>query len=684
MTDTHAPVHLARRAGVVALACSEVSLALSGKLQWPIALIAVVATAAAVESLPRRGLDLDKPVRYVTTVIALLASAGAVLSVLKSVGSDDPAQIVVPLRNALPLALVVIGACHAATWRRLRDVQSGLVVAFGLIAMSAVFASNTPAGIVAVAGGPAILVGVRHCRWQRVSDEGAIAAVASPPSPVNRATRGERRPGIGATIAAVSAALLLSLLLPFSAGTAAVNRWSAARGLLNNSVGGDPRGGPTGAPPARGGGSYTGGPLDLRMRGDLPTTPLLQVADPGGYQLWRASIYSRYTGSSFWLPAVNPRAVELPATGKVTSAAAPVATFVAQRLAAGDTSVYAPGDIESLDSPGNPVAVDNGNGTMSIGPGISSYTVTVSVVPTIEEATAPLGRSQDASAWTQLPVGLPQRVRDLSGALAGTSSDPRDAATNIADYLRAHESYTLDSRVPGANEDAVDAFLFRDHRGFCEQFATAETILLRAAGVPSRLVTGLAYGHDDGHGGRIYLASDLHAWVEFWVPGTGWVSVDPTAGAPLVKDTSVSHSLKKALTKLLAAIPFGRLGLAAILLAVGTAVTFFVLRRRRRAPSAPMAGVGQAYGPASAAYRRLQRRLAANGQARLPQETVRDHAARLGADPALVEALGVVEHEVFAASAPPAERSAEAAAYLDARAPILTAPRRRFGRRGNG
>ncbi|MDQ1723318.1 MAG: protein-glutamine gamma-glutamyltransferase [Frankiaceae bacterium] len=683
---THSPLHLARRAGVVALACATLSLAMSGKLNWAVALISVVVTAGAVESLPRRDLALDKPIRYITTTIALLASIGAAVSVLKSAGSGDPTQVVMPLRNTLPLALVVIGACHAATWRRLRDVQSGLVVGFGLIAMAAVFAASVPAGIVAVAGGPAILVGVRHTRWQRVSDEGAIAAVTSGQSAPRSAGRTARRPGIAATVAAVSAALLLSLLLPFSAGTAALNRWSASHGLVNNSIGGQTGNGSSGAPATRAGGvgSYTGGPLDLRTRGDLPTTPILSVDDPGGYRLWRASIYSQYTDSSIWLPAVNTHAVNLPATGDVTSAAAPVATFVAHRLASRDTSVYAPGDIKTLDAAGDPLAYDNGNGTMSLAPGVPSYTVSASVVPTIREATAPLGRSPDASAWTQLPSTLPKRVRDLAVSLAGTATDPRVIARSIEVYLRTNESYTLDSRVPGRGEDAVDAFLFRDHLGFCEQFASAETILLRAAQVPSRLVTGLADGQDNGQGGRVFLASDLHAWVEFWVPGTGWVSSDPTAGAPLVSDTSWSHRFKKALDKLLAAIPFGRLGLVAILLAVALLVTFFVLRRRHRVVPVPAAGLAVAYGPAAEAYRRLQRRLAANGQARLPQETVRDHAARLGADPALTEALAVVEHEVFAATAPPVERSTQAAAYLDARSPTLTAPRRRSPRRGNG
>ena len=272
------PLQAARRAGGVAIVCAEISLSLAGKLPWPVAILAVAVTALAIESLPRRRLELDKPVRFATTAVAMLAAGAAALSVLRSIGSGDPTQLVTPLRDTLPVALVVIGLCHASTWRRLRDVQSGLVVGFGLIAMAAVFATTIPAGVVAVAGGPAILVGMRHTRWQHTADEGQPAAVT------NR--QAARRPGIAATVAAIAGALLLSLLLPFSAGTAALGKWTASHGLQNGGVASLGRGatgpGPGGSAPKRenGGVVYTGGPLDLRMRGDLPGTPLLRVDNP--------------------------------------------------------------------------------------------------------------------------------------------------------------------------------------------------------------------------------------------------------------------------------------------------------------------------------------------------------------------------------------------------------------------
>ena len=54
----------------------------------------------------------------------------------------------------------------------------------------------------------------------------------------------------------------------------------------------------------------------------------------------------------------------------------------------------------------------------------------------------------------------------------------------------------------------------RPHAGFCEQFASAEVVLLRAAGVPARLATGFAHGVPDADGRRLFRASDAHAWVE--------------------------------------------------------------------------------------------------------------------------------------------------------------------------
>jgi hypothetical protein len=88
--------------------------------------------------------------------------------------------------------------------------------------------------------------------------------------------------------------------------------------------------------------------------------------------------------------------------------------------------------------------------------------------------------------------------------------------------------YTLDP--PRLAENAMDEFLFETRRGFCEHYASAYTLLMRAAGVPARVVTGYQGGEFNPIGGYLIVRqSDAHAWSEIWVAGRGWLRVDPTA-----------------------------------------------------------------------------------------------------------------------------------------------------------
>ncbi len=88
--------------------------------------------------------------------------------------------------------------------------------------------------------------------------------------------------------------------------------------------------------------------------------------------------------------------------------------------------------------------------------------------------------------------------------------------------------YTLDP--PRLAENAVDEFLFDTRSGFCEHYAAAFTIVMRAAGVPARIVTGYQGGEFNPLGGYLLVRqSDAHAWSEIWVAGRGWLRVDPTA-----------------------------------------------------------------------------------------------------------------------------------------------------------
>ena len=94
--------------------------------------------------------------------------------------------------------------------------------------------------------------------------------------------------------------------------------------------------------------------------------------------------------------------------------------------------------------------------------------------------------------------------------------------------IRAGFAYTL--TVSLAGRDAVDQFLFVDKRGYCEHFSSSFVVLMRAAGIPARVVGGYA-GADHNPIGDYWIVrrSDAHAWAEVWLPGRGWVRVDPTA-----------------------------------------------------------------------------------------------------------------------------------------------------------
>ncbi len=135
----------------------------------------------------------------------------------------------------------------------------------------------------------------------------------------------------------------------------------------------------------------------------------------------------------------------------------------------------------------------------------------------------------------RLDVGAHARSWPTSSNRPGQST--YDTIRAYEAWLAANTSYDLDAPVPDAGVDAVDDFLFVSQRGFCEQIASALTVMLRSQGVPARLATGYLPGERDRVSGVWKVrASDAHAWVEVWFPETGWEAFDPTASVPLAGD----------------------------------------------------------------------------------------------------------------------------------------------------
>ena len=130
---------------------------------------------------------------------------------------------------------------------------------------------------------------------------------------------------------------------------------------------------------------------------------------------------------------------------------------------------------------------------------------------------------------TSLPGSGNPRTRALAQAWrARAGSDERIVQTAL-DYLRTGGFvYSLEPERLGS--DAIDEFLFRTRVGFCGHYASAFVVLMRAAGIPARVVTGYLGGEWIPFGGYLLVRqSEAHAWAEVWLTGSGWTRVDPTA-----------------------------------------------------------------------------------------------------------------------------------------------------------
>ncbi len=143
-----------------------------------------------------------------------------------------------------------------------------------------------------------------------------------------------------------------------------------------------------------------------------------------------------------------------------------------------------------------------------------------------------------------LPDGLNSESIEFARGLFQASG--RDDSIYIKNVLKHFSAagfvYTLSPPLLG--ENAMDEFLFGTRRGFCEHFASAFVYLMRAAGIPSRVVIGYQGGamhpFDDY---MIVRQSDAHAWAEVWLRGAGWVRVDPTtAVSPARIEAGIEHA----------------------------------------------------------------------------------------------------------------------------------------------
>lgn len=132
-------------------------------------------------------------------------------------------------------------------------------------------------------------------------------------------------------------------------------------------------------------------------------------------------------------------------------------------------------------------------------------------------------------AALELPEGFNPRTADLIAEWRQEAISDTDIVRKALAYFNQQQfHYTLNP--PLLSRHTVDEFLFDTREGFCEHYASAFTVMMRMAGIPSRVVTGYQGGWFNSIGSYLLVRqSDAHAWSEVWIKGSGWTRIDPTA-----------------------------------------------------------------------------------------------------------------------------------------------------------
>ena len=146
-----------------------------------------------------------------------------------------------------------------------------------------------------------------------------------------------------------------------------------------------------------------------------------------------------------------------------------------------------------------------------------------------------LKRDVDLPEWLQkantvLPANSNPRTRQLAQQVfAQVKQNPKQFANYWLNWIR-RENFVYTLEPPVLSGQRIDQFLFETKRGYCEHYASAFTFLMRAVGIPARVVVGYQGGQfaPDRQSWEIRQL-DAHAWVEIWLANEGWVRVDPTA-----------------------------------------------------------------------------------------------------------------------------------------------------------
>jgi transglutaminase-like putative cysteine protease len=520
--------------------------------------------------------------------------------------------------------------------------------------------------------------------------EGTVATIAPPARQKKKVSADPREIGkaIGVTILAGAILFLVipqpngvrTFALPFSLG-GGIGGIPATGGIANPGFPGSSSGGLR-----SNGAAYYGfsDRLDLRVRGELNDSVVMRVRSSAP-ALWRGLIFAEYDGLGWRTPQGDPSFFEgappygYPPEFRSLGPRATVSqTFYVEREQ--PSVIFAAGQPDSVWYDGT-LGIDALGGLRTggtLGEG-TVYSVVSTRGAATEEELRQAGHAdanEPLAPYLQLPPGIPDRVRELAERITADESTDYDKVKAIESWLSAHYRYDTDSPVPPEGRDAVDYFLFDSDVGFCEQFASATTIMLRELGIPARVIAGYTPGTRNPFTGLFEVKnSDAHTWVEVYFPRVGWYEFDPTFAIPPAEPDASDvipgiRLFRAVFDKLSDWLPDGagqilRTGMLVALVAVASVGVWIATKRLRRPAGAPLPAGPVMGGPVTKAFHRLDRALARRGAGRAPPETASELMWRAtkttGTDHTSARvALRAFERERYG-PAPPGDAEVEAA-----------------------
>ena len=181
--------------------------------------------------------------------------------------------------------------------------------------------------------------------------------------------------------------------------------------------------------------------------------------------------------------------------------------------------------------------------------GVRTYTIFSDVMTRDEKLSlAPVPAYVEAPGrhYLQLPELNPEVVR-LARRITAGITDPIHKAFMVEQFLKENYEYSL-KNTSASTRDPLSDFLFESRAGHCEYFATAQAVLLRTLGIPTRVVNGFKRGDYNRWNGYFMVRhSDAHSWVEAYFPGREWIEFDATPAVSAVASLPVLAALRELL-----------------------------------------------------------------------------------------------------------------------------------------